>query len=295
MTGDATFAVDSVNGPLRGWCAGAGPAVLLLHGGPGLSFSYMDELAAELAQGFRVASFQQRGLEPSTVEGPFTMAQAIDDVVRVLDGLRLDRALLVGHSWGGHLALRVATAHPARVIGVLAVDPVGVVGDGGLAASELEIVARTPAPARSRAREIQEHAIAGVATPEETIESLEILWPSYFADPENVPPMPQIDVSVEAYSALIDQVGVDTNQVAAKLASGEVPFGIVAGGASPIPWGQASRTTVNLSPRAFLDVVPDAGHFLWLEEPGRALVALRRLAETAGVSGVDGAQADLTI
>jgi pimeloyl-ACP methyl ester carboxylesterase len=293
VTGDETFAVDSVNGALRGWCAGSGPPVLLLHGGPGLSFSYMDVLAAELAPEFRVATFQQRGLEPSTVSGPFTMAQAIADAVRVLDGLRLERALLVGHSWGGHLALRVAAAHPERLLGVLAVDPPGVVGDGGLAASELEIVARAPASARRRAREIQEHAIAGEGTPAETIESLELLWPSYFADPGDVPPMPSVDVSIDAYSGLIDEVAVGGDQVAAKLATGEVPFGIVAGGASPIPWGQAARSTVDLSPRAFLDVVPGAGHFVWLEAPGRVLAALRRLVDGAGVSGVRGAEANL--
>ena len=293
MTGDEKFAVDSANGSLAGWCAGSGLPVLLLHGGPGLSFSYMDELGAELADGFRVASFQQRGLRPSTVDGPFTMAQAIEDAVRVLDGLGWDRALLVGHSWGGHLALRVAAAHPHRLLGALAVDPVGVVGDGGLAASEIEIVARTARPSRSRAREIQEHALAGEGTDDETLESLVLLWPAYFADPENVPPMPPIDVSVDAYSELIDQVGVDTDQVAQELAKGDVPFGIVAGAASPIPWGQAARRTVDLSPRAFLDVVPDAGHFVWLEAPGRVIAALRRLAADAGISEARGAEANL--
>lgn len=293
MTGDETFAVDSANGSLCGWCAGSGSPVLLLHGGPGLSFSYMDPLAAELAREFRVASFQQRGLEPSTVEGPFTMAQAIEDAVNVLDGLEWHQALVVGHSWGGHLALRVAAAHPDRVLGVLAVDPVGVVGDGGLAISEAEIVARTPSGARQRAREIQEHAIAGEGSPEETLESLDLLWPAYFADPVSAPPMPSIDVSVEAYSALIDQVPVDTDQVAAELAKGAVPFGIVAGAGSPIPWGLAARTTVDLSPRAFLDLVPNAGHFVWLEAPGRVIAALRRLAEAAGASGATAAGAKL--
>ena len=61
--------------------------MLLLHGGPGLSFEYLDQLGDELAPDFRVAAYQQRGLEPSTLSGPFTIAQAVDDAVSVLDGL----------------------------------------------------------------------------------------------------------------------------------------------------------------------------------------------------------------
>ena len=281
MVGRETFTVDGVNGELAGWCAGSGPPALFLHGGPGLSFGYADGLVAELESSFRVASFQQRGLRPSTLEGPFTMAQAIDDVVCVLDGLGWERAFVVGHSWGGHLALRIAASHPARLIGVLAVDPVGVVGDGGVAAFEAEVIARTPGDARDRARELDERAMAGDGTPEESVESLRLLWPAYFADPENAPPMPDTDLSVEAYSGLIAEMGTELDSVAAQLASGDVRFGIVAGAGSPIPWGQAARATVELSPRAFLEVVADAGHFIWIEAPGRILSALRRLSDGA--------------
>ena len=109
------FTVEATGGTLGGWVAGDGVPVLLLHGGPGLSYEYLDSLADELGEGFRVAAFQQRGLEPSTVDGPFTMSQAIDDVIAVIDGLGWRQALLVGHSWGGHLVLRMAAAHPERL------------------------------------------------------------------------------------------------------------------------------------------------------------------------------------
>ena len=277
VLGREVFTFEGVNGALAGWCAGAGPPVMLLHGGPGLSFSYVDELAAELASEFRVASFQQRGLEPSTVLGPFTMAQAIEDAVCVLDGLQWDRAMVVGHSWGGHLALRILAAHPERLLGVLAVDPIGVVGDGGMAAFEAEVIARTPRGARERAKELDDRAMAGEGTVEESLESMRLVWPAYFADPEEAPAMPAMQVSIEAYSGLIGQITEDTDSVAGQLAKGSVPFGVIAGAASPIPWGQAARATAELSPRAFLDVVPDAGHFIWLEAPGRVRTAVKRL------------------
>jgi pimeloyl-ACP methyl ester carboxylesterase len=132
----------TADGAIGGWVTGEGTPVLLAHGGPGLDFDYLGALADELGHGFRVAAFQQRGLAPSSSEGPFTMTQALADVTAVLAALDWSEAVLVGHSWGGHLALRFAAAHPERLLGVLAVDPLGIAGDGGEAAFEAEMAAR---------------------------------------------------------------------------------------------------------------------------------------------------------
>jgi pimeloyl-ACP methyl ester carboxylesterase len=271
------FTVEATGGTLGGWVVGDGTPVLLLHGGPGLSYEYLEGLADELGPGFRIAAFQQRGLEPSTLAGPFTISQAIDDVIAVLDGLGWPQAVLVGHSWGGHLVLRTAAAHPDRLLGVLSVDPIGVVGDGGTAAFEAEMVARTPKEGRARAQQLDERAMSGDGTADDGLEGLAIMWPAYFADPENVPPLPPIRLSVEAYSGLNDEMTEGLEEIAAALATGSVPYGVVAGAGSPIPWGQAARTTAELSPRAFLTVVPAAGHFPWLEVPGSVRTALQRL------------------
>ena len=251
--------------------------VLLLHGGPGLSNEYLDDLAADIDGGFRIATFQQRGLAPSTLEGPFTMCQAIQDVIAVLDHLAWSRALIVGHSWGGHLALRMAAAHPDRLLGALAVEPIGVVGDGGTAAFEAEMAARTPRRNRDRMVELDQRAMEGHATPEEVRESLGLVWPAYFADPADTFPMPELRVSIEAYSSLIGTVSSDTDAVAAGLAEGRVRYHVIAGAGSPIPWGQAAQATAELSPRGSLTVVPGAGHFPWFEAPGCVRAGLEHL------------------
>lgn len=271
------FAAPTVGGRLCGWIAGGGIPVLLLHGGPGLSFEYLDELATDIGDGFRVAAFQQRGLAPSVVEGPFTMAQAIDDVVAVLDALAWDGAMLVGHSWGAHLALRVAAAHPDRLLGALAVEPIGVVGDGATAAFEAEMAARTPRADRDRTVELDHRAMAGKGTPAEMRESLQLVWPAYFADPAHAPEMPQLRVSIEAYAGLIHTLTEDTDAVAANLSVGTVSYHVIAGASSPIPWGQAARATAEVSPRGSLTVLPGAGHFPWFEAPGCVRAGLERL------------------
>lgn len=278
MTEREEFTTPVPGGSLAGFVVGSGPPVLALHGGPGLSFNYLDGMIEELQDEFRVASFQQRGLEPSTVEGPFTIEQAIEDAVAVLDGLQWPRALVVGHSWGGHLALRLLAAWPDRLLGVLSVDPLGVVGDGGLAAFEAELLARTPRENRDRAHVLDERAMAGQGTPDDVRESLELVWPYYFADPDSAPPMPPIGISVEAYAGLMAHATEGLTEVTEAIAATDVPHGYVAGAASPLPWGQVCRAGAELSPSAFVDVVGGAGHFIWMEAPGRVRQALVRLS-----------------
>ena len=89
-------------------------------------------------------------MEPSAVDGPYSVAADVGDARRVLDALGWQRAYVVGHSWGGHLALHVA-AMPERLLGVLSVDPLGSIGDGRWPEFDEEIFRRTPG-VRTRAR-----------------------------------------------------------------------------------------------------------------------------------------------
>ena len=91
-----TFRAPVDSGVLAGYVDGEGPPVLVLHGGPGLSVSIVDGLVADLLPAYRVATFQQRGIEPSTTEGVFTIDEAVAEVGAVLDRLGWDSAYVVG-------------------------------------------------------------------------------------------------------------------------------------------------------------------------------------------------------
>ena len=152
-----------------------------------------------------------------------------------------------------------------------------------MAAFAAEMMARTPSERRERARELDELAAAGKASPGDALESLSLVWAAYFADPDTAPPMPEIQVSVDAHAGIFAEIDTGLDAVTAALARTEVPYGVLAGAASPMPWGQAAQASAELSPGAFLTIVPAAGHFPWVEEPGCVLAALQRLSASSSL------------
>jgi pimeloyl-ACP methyl ester carboxylesterase len=270
------FTATTGLGHIAGWVAGHGPPVLALHGGPGLNFDYLDALVEEVAERYRVATFQQRGLAPSTADAEFTIAEAVGDIVVVLDELGWDSAYLMGHSWGGHLALHAAIAIPHRLSGVLAVDPLGAVGDGGSAEFTAQLVVRMPDANRPRFEELEAKESAEGLSLEEDAEQLGLVWPSYFAEPSTAPAMPPVKVSQASYEGLVADLNARLPRLEAALPAIELPVGVLIGERSPIPL-TAGTDTADRIPGAWCSAAPGAGHFIWLEAPNAVLAAMARL------------------
>lgn len=270
------FRVETGSGELAGWLSGDGPRVLAIHGGPGLSYDYLDDTVAALAERYRVATYQQRGLAPSALPGHFTVAEAVSDIAAVLDGLGWETAYLMGHSWGGHLVFHAALAIPERISGVLSVDPLGATGDGGAAAFGAEMTARVPEPLRARAIELDEKDAAGQATSEEFSEGMTLFWPSYFADPSAAPSMPRVKFSRPANLGLSADLQARLPELEASLPSITVPVGVLVGELSPMPPSAGTDSAARI-PGAWWHLVPGAGHFPWHEAPGCVVKAMDRL------------------
>lgn len=106
---------------------GAGPAVVMLHGFGGSSYSWR-AVDTALADRFRVLSVdlsgfgyseRPRGKEAYTRDGQGAM------VLGVLDALGIEHAHLVGHSYGGAIAMALAARHPERFDSLVLVDAAG--------------------------------------------------------------------------------------------------------------------------------------------------------------------------
>jgi pimeloyl-ACP methyl ester carboxylesterase len=110
--------------------AGTGDPVVLIHGsGPGVtSYANWRLVLPALAENFRVLAPDMVGFgfseRPANIEyGVQTWA---DQVVGLMDTLEVPKAHLVGNSFGGAIALRIATQHPGRVGKLVLMGSMGV-------------------------------------------------------------------------------------------------------------------------------------------------------------------------
>jgi pimeloyl-ACP methyl ester carboxylesterase len=93
--------------------AGQGPAVILVHAGIADRRMWSDHIEPLAAAGLRVVALDLPGFgEAPVAEGEDAPWK---DVLATLDALGIERATLVGNSFGGAVALRVAAVAPERV------------------------------------------------------------------------------------------------------------------------------------------------------------------------------------
>jgi pimeloyl-ACP methyl ester carboxylesterase len=283
MTRGETFEASVEGGVLVGRATGDGPPVVFLHGGPGMS-DYLEPLAALIADAYRVITYQQRGVAPSTLERPYTVEQHVADLVALLDHLGLQRASVVGHSWGGHLALFLLTACPERLDHVVVLDGVGAYAEqmplfeenmtGRLSAAEREEIARIEA--------LQE---AGTSTEADEQRQMRLVWPYYHANPAAPPPFVNLSINPRAFGETYESMAehLDRGSLRRRLpyVPDSVTTTILHGERSPLP-GEFLRRTAALIPKASFVELPATGHFPWLEDESRTEHELKSVLPAPG-------------
>jgi pimeloyl-ACP methyl ester carboxylesterase len=93
---------------------GEGPLVVMIHGFPDFWYTWRHQIPA-LSDRFQVVAIDQRGYNesdrPEGVEN-YTVDKLVGDVVAVIRHFHQDKAVVVGHDWGGMVAWSFAMAHP---------------------------------------------------------------------------------------------------------------------------------------------------------------------------------------
>lgn len=107
---------------------GAGPPVVVLHGGPGADHGYLLPQYDRLARGRTLLYYDQRGGGRSSVarETPVGWREHVADLEALRALWRLDRVTLLGYSWGGLLAVLYGLEHPDRLAALALVCPAAV-------------------------------------------------------------------------------------------------------------------------------------------------------------------------
>jgi len=103
---------------------GDGEPLVLIHGWTADRHRW-DHQMTHFAEKRRVVRLDLRGHGESSGAGVRTVAELAKDVLALLDHLKIDRAVLVGHSMGGMIAQTIALDHPARVERLVLVNSIG--------------------------------------------------------------------------------------------------------------------------------------------------------------------------
>lgn len=97
------------------------PLIIFVHGWPELSISWRHQLACFGALGFRAIAPDMRGYGRSRVytrHEDYAIEHSVKDMLDLLDNLRVDKAIWVGHDWGSPVVWSLASHHPDRCFGV---------------------------------------------------------------------------------------------------------------------------------------------------------------------------------
>ncbi len=250
--------------PLRAMEAdvlGEGPAVVLLHGQPGDRHDW-DLVAGALGRDVRVLVPDRPGYGRTGGRAGGFAANS-ERVIELLDRHGIDRALVVGYSWGGGVALDVAQRHADRVTGVVLVSSIGGPGsvntlDRLLAAplvGPLMAIAGFAALRASRIRRLLAPAVD--ALPDGWLAS----WRSFVAEERAM---------LRELPRVTSQLGVT-----------DVPVVVVFGDADRVvPPGSQEALAASL-PHADVVRVPGCGHLLPREAPDALAGAISAAANSA--------------
>jgi pimeloyl-ACP methyl ester carboxylesterase len=266
--------------PLGADITGTGTPLVLIHGQPGSAAEWRGVTVA-LGAEFTVVAPDRLGY--GRTGGPAGgFADNAHAVVALLDRLGIERAVVAGHSWGGGVAIALATLAPKRVAGLVLVASVGPAepvrrGDRLLAIAPVgSAVAAVALGAAGRmlsltsVRVVVDHRLR---TPEADLARLADswrrggLWRSFVVEQQ----------------ALVDELWTLTPALGAIAA----PTTVVVGTSDHIvPAAVASRLTAAI-PGARLVQIRGAGHLLPYEHPGTLALAVRDVAHPPGGPAVD--------
>lgn len=253
---------------------GTGTPVLFLHGGPNAAATWASVAAA--TSGVRCLLLDRPGCglsePPTRVPDNDTVADYVAGLtVEVLDALDLDRAVLVGSSFGGYSALRTAIDHPDRVAGiVLAGCPAFV---PGWTAPSFFSLLRTPVLGRlilalpssdaSVRMSLRQMGHASSLRHERIPTALLDWMRAWGRDTATMRNDAAMIVACGTWRGGFDP---DLDLTVEELARIDVPVDLRFGMDDPVGGRAVAERLAATIPDATLDILPDSGHLPWIDD-----------------------------
>lgn len=253
---------------------GRGPHALVLHGGPGLDCGYLRPSLDGLATHRRITFFDQRGTGHSQMElqpEELTVSQFVLDVESVRKSLpdSPEKIDLIGHSWGGVLALHYALTFPQRVRSLVLIDSSD--GKASTLTAFQAFLQKHRSPKDSAAiGKIMSSPDFKSAKPAAFDLFFRHWYPVYFADPSKLSRLTIATAPATARNVftVLGAINKDAARLNlyARMKELRIPVLIVHGRQSPIPADVASKLHAHL-PKSRLIWIERSGHFPFVEQP----------------------------
>lgn len=246
--------------------AGAGPALVLLHGVGSGAASWAAQLES-FAPAWRVVAWDAPGYGGSDPLGSATPSAAdyAEALAAFLDAIGVEAAVVVGHSLGALIAAAFARHHPARVRALVLGDPASGYG-------RLEPVARA-AKTRERLDLLDAFGPAGLAERR----AAGLLSPG--ASTAAIAKVRAVMAAIRAdgYAQAVRMLGAA--DIFADLPPAQ-PTLVIWGGADRVTTPESCRTVADAIPGAARTELPGLGHACYVEDPASFDAALRAFLET---------------
>jgi proline iminopeptidase len=273
---------------------GVGPAMVLLHGGPGGTFHLLHPLVDMVKDLVEVFGYDQRASGRSTGSGPFTVARWIADLERLRTHWGVPSWIVGGHSFGAAIGLAYATEHPERMQGLVFMSCLPALGSSyqrGILEYRRNRELRIPHELRDRYGTLQRLRDSATSGDQYHVrrELVAITTAAEFANPDIASRvLPEIldDLERTNWEVNNDLGGDHDRYVAAetfvvRLRRLDVPALLLHGDHDFRPmW--ALEELEQLLPAARLVRIHGAGHLPWLEQPDEVRTALRAFLTRIG-------------
>jgi proline iminopeptidase len=247
--------------------AGLGTPLIFLSGGPGLD-NYLQPVAEHFPSRYRRILLDQRGTGKSRTaeltQANISLRLVVEDLEALRTHLKLDRLFLVGHSWGGMLAMAYAAAHPDRIDQLILIDSGGPTMEWRGWFFDNMDMRLSPAELESL-RHWQDLFRRGIDVERAGEEIAKARLPGYFFDRAKVSRLPETPSHRDAAGFL--NADLKTNyDVREGLKKLDRPVLIIHGHQDPM--GDKTPEDIHaLIRNSTLRYINKCGHFPWVEQP----------------------------
>jgi 3-oxoadipate enol-lactonase len=229
------------------------PAILFLHGFPFSSEMWKGQKQMLQNMDLRVVTYDLRGHGQSGVgDGQYTIELFVDDLMALLDHLKISKTILCGFSMGGYIALRAIDRNPVRFEALVLCDTMSVADSNE---AKLRRAASIKTVKNEGIKPFAEGFLKAVFSPQ-----------SFSVRPEIIDGIRKIVMSnspTGICGALLAMAGrTDTSNALPKIA---VPTMILVGALDAVTPPTAAQAMQEKIPGSELHVIPNAGHMSNLE------------------------------